>query len=86
MLVSTALSPSSPAAGAQSNNSCQMYVALATISVATGEAAAPTKEQQTADGSKETPDRQRSPSEGCFCRVLESTNVNIKLTSSSLII
>lgn len=63
MLVSTAPSPSSPAAGAQSNNSCQKYVALATISVATGEAAAPTKEQQTADGLKETPATQRSPSE-----------------------
>lgn len=43
MLVSTAPSRSSPATGSQSNNRCQMHVTLATISVATGEAAAPTR-------------------------------------------
>lgn len=43
LLISTVPSHSSAVMGTQSNNSCQMYVTLATISVATREAAAPTQ-------------------------------------------
>lgn len=42
LLISTVSSRSSAAKGTQSNNSCQMYVTLATISLASGEAATPT--------------------------------------------
>lgn len=42
LLISTVPSHSSAVMGTQSNNSCQMYVTLATISVATREAATPT--------------------------------------------
>lgn len=55
--ISTMPSHSSAAMGTQSNNSCQMHVTPATISVATREAAAPTwfivlQKQQTLDGWK----------------------------------